>query len=165
VGSDMMTAYSGVFAGGDMVPSERTVTVAVGHGKKAARNIDAYLRGASYAPAPKHEVASFEQLNTWYYTDAEQTIQPMLDDIRRQTTFDEVVAGLDESNALFEARRCLSCGNCFECDNCYGICPDNAVTKLGPGKRFEFKYDYCKGCAMCATECPCGAIMMVAEQI
>ena len=70
-----------------------------------------------------------------------------------------MVAGLDEGNALFEARRCLSCGNC------YGICPDNAITELGPGKRFEFKYDYCKGCAMCATECPCGAIMMVAEQI
>jgi NADPH-dependent glutamate synthase beta subunit-like oxidoreductase len=165
VGPDMMTAYPGVFAGGDMVPSERTVTVAVGHGKKAARNIDAYLRGKSYAPAPKHEVASFELLNTWYYTDAEQTVQPMLDDIRRRTTFDEVVSGLDEGNALFEARRCLSCGNCFECDNCYGICPDNAITKLGPGQRFEFKYDYCKGCAMCATECPCGAIKMVAEQI
>jgi len=165
VGSDMMTAYPGVFAGGDMVPSERTVTVAVGHGKKAARNIDAYLRGTRYAPGPKHEIASFEHLNTWYYTDAAQTVQPMLDDIRRRTTFDEVVAGLDESNALFEARRCLSCGNCFECDNCYGICPDNAITKLGPGKRFEFKYDYCKGCAMCATECPCGAIMMVPEQI
>ena len=165
VGSDMMTAYSGVFAGGDMVPSERTVTVAVGHGKKAARNIDAYLRGVSYAPAPKHEVASFEQLNTWYYTDAEQTVQPMLDDIRRRTTFDEVVSGLDEGNAQFEARRCLSCGNCFECDNCYGICPDNAITKLGPGQRFEFKYDYCKGCAMCATECPCGAITMIAEQV
>ena len=165
VGADMMTAYPGVFAGGDMVPSERTVTVAVGHGKKAARNIDAYLRGVSYAPAPKHEVASFEQLNTWYYTDAEQAVQPILDDIRRRTTFDEVVSGLDESNALFEARRCLSCGNCFECDNCYGICPDNAITKLGPGQRFEFKYDYCKGCAMCATECPCGAIKMVPEQI
>jgi NADPH-dependent glutamate synthase beta subunit-like oxidoreductase len=165
VGPDMMTAYGGVFAGGDMVPSERTVTVAVGHGKKAARHIDAYLRGKSYAPAPKHEVASFEQLNTWYYTDAAQTVQPVLDDIRRRTTFDEVLSGLDESNALFEARRCLSCGNCFECDNCYGICPDNAITKLGPGRRFEFKYDYCKGCAMCATECPCGAIKMVPEQI
>jgi len=89
----------------------------------------------------------------------------VLDDIRRRTTFEEVVSGLDESNALFEARRCLSCGNCFECDNCYGICPDNAITKLGPGERFEFKYDYCKGCAMCATECPCGAIKMVLEQI
>jgi NADPH-dependent glutamate synthase beta subunit-like oxidoreductase len=165
VGADMMTAYRGVFAGGDMVPSERTVTVAVGHGKKAARNIHAYLRDALYAPAPKHEVASFEQLNTWYYTDAEQTVQPVLDDIRRRTTFDEVVSGLDEGNALFEARRCLSCGNCFECDNCYGICPDNAITKLGPGRRFAFKYDYCKGCAMCATECPCGAIKMVPEQI
>jgi len=165
VGPGMMTAYPGVFAGGDMVPSERTVTVAVGHGKKAARNIDAYLRNNSYEPAPKHELASFEQLNTWYYTDADQAVQPMLDDIRRRTTFDEVVSGLDESNALFEARRCLSCGNCFECDNCYGICPDNAITKLGPGRRFEFKYDYCKGCAMCATECPCGAIKMVPEQI
>ena len=165
VGADMMTAYPGVFAGGDMVPSERTVTVAVGHGKKAARNIDAYLRNKSYQPEPKHELASFERLNTWYYTDADQAVQPMLDDIRRRTTFDEVVSGLDESNALFEARRCLSCGNCFECDNCYGICPDNAITKLGPGQRFEFKYDYCKGCAMCATECPCGAIVMVPEQI
>ncbi len=165
VGPGMMTAYPGVFAGGDMVPSERTVTVAVGHGKKAARNIDAYLRNNSYQPAPKHELASFEQLNTWYYTDADLAVQPMLDDIRRRTTFDEVVSGLDESNALFEARRCLSCGNCFECDNCYGICPDNAITKLGPGRRFEFKYDYCKGCAMCATECPCGAIVMVPEQI
>ena len=165
VGADMMTAYPGVFAGGDMVPSERTVTVAVGHGKKAARNIDAYLRNKSYQPEPKHELASFERLNTWYYTDADQAVQPMLDDIRRRTTFDEVVSGLDEGNALFEARRCLSCGNCFECDNCYGICPDNAITKLGPGRRFEFKYDYCKGCAMCATECPCGAIVMVPEQI
>ena len=59
------------------------------------------------------------------------------------------MSGLDESNALFEARRCLSCGNCFECDNCYGVCPDNAVVKLGPGNRFRFNYDYCKGCGMC----------------
>ena len=73
--------------------------------------------------------------------------------------------GLDETNALFEARRCLSCGNCFECDNCYGVCPDNAVIKLGPGKRFEFNYDYCKGCGMCVAECPCGAIKMVPEVV
>ena len=165
VGADMMTACPGVFAGGDMVPSQRTVTVAVGHGKKAARNIDAWLRGQVYAPAPRHELAAYETLNTWYYTDADQAVQPVLEDIRRRTTFDEVVGGLDEGNALFEARRCLSCGNCFECDNCYGICPDNAITKLGPGNRFEFKYDYCKGCSMCATECPCGAIRMVPEEI
>jgi len=165
VNSQMMTGHPGVFAGGDMVPAERTVTVAVGHGKKAARNIDAWLRAAAYQPGAKHELAAFEKLNPWYYSDAPETVQRTLETIRRQTTFDEVVSGLDETNALFEARRCLSCGNCFECDNCYGVCPDNAVVKLGPGKRFRFNYDYCKGCGMCAAECPCGAIQMVAETI
>ena len=165
VSENMMTGYLGIFAGGDMVPSERTVTVAVGHGKKAARHIDAWLRGGHYAAPPKHELATFDKLNTWYYSDAPKTVRPTLDIVRRQSTFDEVVGSLDESNALYEARRCLSCGNCFECDNCYGVCPDNAVIKLGPGKRFEFNYDYCKGCGLCAAECPCGAIQMVPEKI
>jgi NADPH-dependent glutamate synthase beta subunit-like oxidoreductase len=129
---NMMTGHPGIFAGGDMVPSERTVTVGVGHGKKAARHIDAWLRDRRYEPAPKHELATFDKLNTWYYTDAPKTVRPMLDLARRTSTFDEVVHGLDETNALYEARRCLSCGNCFECDNCYGVCPDNAVIKLGP---------------------------------
>ena len=163
VGPDMMTGYPGIFAGGDMVPSERTVTVAVGHGKKAARHIDAWLRGTKHAPAPKHALATAERLNPWYYADAPKTVQPMLDKARRESTFDEVQGGLDAHNALFEARRCLSCGNCFECDNCYGVCPDNAIVKLGPGKRFEIDYDFCKGCGLCEEECPCGAIEMVAE--
>jgi len=163
VGPNMMTGYAGIFAGGDMVPSERTVTVGVGHGKKAARHIDAWLRGTVYAPPPKHEVATFDTLNPWYYSDAPKTVRPILELARRTSTFEEVVSGLDETNALFEARRCLSCGNCFECDNCYGVCPDNAVIKLGPGKRFEFNFDYCKGCGICVSECPCGAIKMVPE--
>jgi 2-oxoacid:acceptor oxidoreductase delta subunit (pyruvate/2-ketoisovalerate family) len=165
VGPNMMTGYQGIFAGGDMVPSERTITVAMGHGKKAARHIDSFLRGGQYAALPKHELVTPEMLNTWYYSDADKTMQPELELIRRQTTFEEVVAGLDERTALFEARRCLSCGNCFECDTCFGVCPDNAVIKLGPGKRFEINYDFCKGCAICAEECPCGAIVMVPEEI
>ncbi len=165
VGANMMTGAPGIFAGGDMVPSERTVTVGVGHGKKAARHIDAWLRGETYAPPPKHEIASFDKLNTWYYSEAPHTMRPTLNIIRRQSTFDEVQGGLDETSAQFEARRCLSCGNCFECDNCYGVCPDNAVIKLGPGKRFEFNYDYCKGCGICIAECPCGAIKAVPEEI
>ena len=165
VASNMMTGFAGIFAGGDMVPSERTVTVAVGHGKKGARHIDAWLRGAVYAPTEKHELASIDKLNDWYYADAPKTVRPMLEAARRQSTFEEVQGGLDETNALYEARRCLSCGNCFECDNCYGVCPDNAVIKLGPGQRFRFNYDYCKGCSVCAQECPCGAIAMVPEEI
>jgi 2-oxoacid:acceptor oxidoreductase delta subunit (pyruvate/2-ketoisovalerate family) len=165
VDRQMMTGRAGLFAGGDMVPAERTVTVAIGHGKKAARHIDAWLRGAHYDRPPKHELAGFENLNPWYYDDAPKRIQEQLSLLRRQSGFQEVETGLDEDNALFEARRCLSCGNCFECDNCYGVCPDNAVIKLGPGNRFRFNYDYCKGCGICAAECPCGAIVMVPEEM
>ena len=165
VDAHMMTGHPGIFAGGDMVPAERNVTVAIGHGKKAARNVDAWLNGAVYAPPAQHELASFDKLNPWYYADAPKTVRPLLDIARRKSTFDEVVQGLDETNALFEARRCLSCGNCFECDNCYGVCPDNAVTKLGPGKRYQFNLDYCKGCGVCVAECPCGAIRMEPETI
>jgi NADPH-dependent glutamate synthase beta subunit-like oxidoreductase len=165
VDSQMMTGHPGIFAGGDMVPAERTVTTAVGHGKKAARCVDAFLRGSSYVPPPKNPIALFNKLNTWYYSDAPQVIQSTLDTARRESTFAEVVQGLDETNALFEACRCLSCGNCFECDNCYGVCPDNSVIKLGLGKRFQINYDYCKGCGLCAAECPCDAIEMIPEAL
>ena len=161
----MMTGRAGLFAGGDMVPAERNVTVAIGHGKKAARHIDGWLRGKRIEPAPKHAPATFDRLNTWYYSDAPKTVRPQLDLARRTSSFDEVQGGLNQDNALFEARRCLSCGNCFECDNCYGVCPDNAVIKLGPGKGFEFNYDYCKGCGVCVAECPCGAIEMIPEDV
>jgi 2-oxoacid:acceptor oxidoreductase delta subunit (pyruvate/2-ketoisovalerate family) len=166
VGPDMMTGHAGLFAGGDMVPAERTVTVGVGHGKKAARHIDAWLRGSRHVAPPKHELAQFDLLNPWYYADAPRTMQPALELARRQSTFEEVVGGLDESTALFEARRCMSCGNCFSCDNCYGVCPDNAVLKLDdPETPYAIDYDYCKGCGICAAECPCGAIEMVPEEI
>jgi 2-oxoacid:acceptor oxidoreductase delta subunit (pyruvate/2-ketoisovalerate family) len=162
VGPDLMTGHPGIFAGGDMVPSERTVTVAIGHGKKAARSIDAFLRGTGSRAAGKHAPASFGALNTWYYADAPATVRPRLEAARRITTFDEVTSGLDESTAVFEARRCMSCGNCFGCDNCYGVCPDNAIVKLSDGQ-YEIDYDYCKGCGLCAAECPCGAIEMEPE--
>ncbi|MGV8984871.1 MAG: NAD(P)-binding protein [Cypionkella sp.] len=165
VNAQMMTGRPGLFAGGDMVPAERTVTVAIGHGKKAARHIDAYLRSTVYNQPPKPELAGFDKLNTWYYDDAPQTKQEQLTLMRRQSGFEEVTHGLTEDTALYEARRCLSCGNCFECDNCFGVCPDNAVIKLGPGNGFNFDYDYCKGCGICVTECPCGAIKMVPETI
>ncbi len=166
VGPNLMTGHPGVFAGGDMVPAERSVTVAIGHGKKAARNIDAWLRQVAYEAPPKPELASFDKLNTWYYTDAPRTHRPRLDVVRRQSTFDEVVEGYDESNAQLEARRCMSCGNCFSCDNCYGVCPDNAVIKLGePGELYKIDLDFCKGCGICVAECPSGAIKMEPEEI
>ena len=81
-------------------------------------------------------LATYDLLNPWYFADAPHAVRGHLEAARRTTGFEEVVQGLDATTALYEARRCMSCGNCFECDNCYGVCPDNAVIKLGPGKRF-----------------------------
>lgn len=160
----MMASPSGIFAGGDAVPAQRTATVAIGHGKRAAHGMDSFVMGRPVEPKLRHELASFERLNTWYYADAPRTERPELERIRRQTNFEEVIGGLSEDNALFEARRCMSCGNCFECDNCFGVCPDNAVIKLGENMRYQFDYDFCKGCGICVKECPCGAIEMVPER-
>ena len=164
VSASLMTGCPGVFAGGDMVPAERTVTVGVGHGKKAARHIDAWLRGSEPgAAAPKHDLAEFGMLNLWYFGDAARRQQPESPAPERVASFGEVVGGLSEAEARYEAARCLSCGNCFECDGCLGACPEDAVIKLGPGNRYRFDYDRCTGCGTCYEQCPVHAIEMVPE--
>jgi NADPH-dependent glutamate synthase beta subunit-like oxidoreductase len=163
VDENLMTGHPGIFAGGDMVPSERTVTTAVGHGKRAARHIDAYLRGGA-APSPRrHPLIPFEKLHVWFRTDAAQRMQAQLEKEQRQSGFQEVLQGLEEKDVLFEAKRCLSCGNCYECDGCLASCPEDAVVKLGVGKRYRFDYDRCTGCAVCFEQCPCHAIEMMPD--
>ena len=159
----LMTNVPGVFAGGDAVPSERTVTVGVGHGKRAARQIDAWLAGREASSRPKHELADFDKLHLWYFGDARRHTQPELAPEDRTDDFDEIVGGLSDDQAHTEAARCLSCGNCFECDGCLGSCPEDAVIKLGKGNRYRYDYDRCTGCSTCADQCPVGAIKMVEE--
>ncbi len=163
VGPDMMTGQPGIFAGGDMVPTERSVTVATGHGKKAARYIDAWLRGTTYERPEKHPIVDFAGLNLPIYSDAVPSAERHLPVEERGTGFDEIVSGLIEAEALHEARRCLSCGNCFECDNCFAACPEDAILKLGPGFRYRIRYELCTGCAVCVEQCPCHAMEMIAE--
>jgi Pyruvate/2-oxoacid:ferredoxin oxidoreductase delta subunit len=140
-----------------------TVTVGVGHGKKAARNIDAWLRGRDSTTAPKHDLADFDKLHLWYFGDNPRREQPQLAPEERVSDFGEVVAGLSPGEAVYEAGRCLSCGNCFECDGCLGACPEDAVIKLGEGHRYRFDYDRCTGCGACFEQCPVHAIEMVPE--
>ena len=103
VSRSLMTGCPGVFAGGDMVPSERTVTVGVGHGKRAAREIDAWLRESLYPRPAKHPQAGFELLNLWYFGDHPSRRQPELAPEQRLGGFDEVVGGLSPEEAVFEA--------------------------------------------------------------
>lgn len=163
VGPDMMTGHAGIFAGGDMVPGERSVTVSVGHGKRAARHIDAWLRRETHPRGARHPLVSFAMLHLPVYSDATPSPQKTLAAAERISGFEEVVAGFTEQAARYEAQRCLSCGNCFECDNCYAACPEDAIIKLGPGRRYRFDYRKCTGCAVCFEQCPCHAIEMVPE--
>ncbi len=175
VSPSMMTGCPGVFAGGDMVPDERTVTVGVGHGKKAARFIDAYLLGVTAVSPPRNDEATFERLHPWYFTDAERGRQPEREPAGRIADFTEVVGGLRENQAVYEAGRCLSCGNCFECDGCFGSCPEDAIIKIRPSRpaghehgtdyAYVFDYDRCTGCGICYEQCPVHAIEMIPEEV
>lgn len=159
----LMTNVPGIFAGGDMVPSERTVTVGVGHGKKAARCIDKWLNLDVAPRDPKHPLVHLDEMNLWYFGGHTRRVQAEQAPETRVSDFGEIVAGLSPKEAEFEARRCLSCGNCFECDGCYGACPEDAVIKLGPGNRYRFDYELCTGCATCYEQCPVHAIEMIPE--
>jgi len=158
----LMTDVPGIFAGGDAVPSERTVTIGTGHGKRAARMIDNWLFSRQPGPRTKHALASLDMLNLWYFGDHERRVEPELG-LEHRTDFSEVVEGLTAEEAHFEASRCLSCGNCIECDGCLGACPEDAVIKLGKGYRYRFNYEKCTGCASCFEQCPVHAIEMIPE--
>lgn len=160
--STLMTDVPGIFAGGDAVPSERTVTIGVGHGKRAARKIDGWLNNNMIRRHPPHPTVGFDDMNLWYFGDHKRSTQPELAPEAR-ADFGEVVGGLSADEAHFEAYRCLSCGNCFECDGCLGACPEDAVIKLGKGHRYRFDYEKCTGCATCYEQCPVHAIEMIPE--
>ena len=146
-----------------MVPGERTVTVGVGHGKRAAHHIDAWLRQSTDVRPAKHPTATFDSLHLWYFGDTARRRQPELEPTERVGNFAEVIGGLSYQEATYEAGRCLSCGNCFECDGCLAACPETAVIKLGVVHRYEFDYDRRTGRAECFDQCPVHAIEMFQE--
>ncbi|MBE2243089.1 MAG: NAD(P)-binding protein [Burkholderiaceae bacterium] len=162
VGADMMTGEAGVFAGGDCIGGARTMTAAVGHGKAAARTIDAWLRGERYVHRTSNRIVEYDDLHLPGYLEAPRSRQPELP-LQARAGFGEVVAGLSPRQAHFEAARCLSCGNCFECDNCYAACPETAIRRLGRGQGYAVDAELCTGCAVCFEQCPCHAIEMVPD--
>jgi len=164
VGPDMMTGHPGLFAGGDMVPSERTVTVAVGHGKAAARHIDAYLRQkAPVVVSAPLRVATRELLRLPIYEDADKAQQSERLAEVRVHDFEEITGGLSQQAAAHEAKRCFSCGNCFFCDMCLAACPHDAIDKSTMARGYQIALDRCTGCAVCVEQCPCHAMDMIPE--
>ncbi len=163
VGPNLMTGRAGIFAGGDLVPGDRTVTSAVGHGRRAALHIDSWLRGAEYASPQPPPIVSRDMLHLPIFSDVLRSEEAKRSARSRVADFSEVITGLTDAQARREAARCFSCGNCFECDACYAACSERAIQKLGVGRRYEIQYERCTGCAVCFETCPCHAIEMMPE--
>jgi len=181
------TGIEGIFAGGDVASNQRTVTHAIGSGKKAAIAIDCYLKGddgdkviqplligdgSSISIYPylhpgegirNSHVVTFEELNMDYFEHVARQRQEKLRVRDRLKGYGEVTCTLKEGVAVEEAERCFSCGTCNECENCYIFCPDASILKESERITHQVDYDFCKGCGICFTECPRGAISLKEE--
>jgi 2-oxoacid:acceptor oxidoreductase delta subunit (pyruvate/2-ketoisovalerate family) len=178
-----LTTRARVYAGGDAATGFGTVTAAIGSGKRAAIAIDRALRGEEAGEFPAlnrnvhvarremlPDVVSFEELNRAHLRFQPRPKDRQRDVAKRLGDFSESNPGLDEETIVSEGVRCFSCGTCNRCDNCLIFCPDISVGRRGNWTAeypvypfFEVDYDYCKGCGVCATECPRHAITMEEE--
>jgi len=155
-----------VFAIGDLATREGTVAAAIGSGRRAAARIHTVLSGESlpiteHADAArdvniwKDEVIRADAMKLHLFERQAGSEGESLPVAQRRSTFDEVHMGLETPA---EAARCLSCGVCNECDHCVTYCPEGMLKRVG--HRLEFDYTYCKGCGICAAECPRNVIVM-----
>lgn len=156
-----LTSVERIFAGGDCVTGPATVVEALGAGKRAAMAIDCFLKGKPIPGIEKLKPVSLENINLSYFKKEKRVEPPKLDPLYRVKGFYEVCKGYDEDSLLKEARRCFSCGVCNRCDNCWVFCPDMAIIR---NEEYEVDYDYCKGCGVCARECPRYVITMEEEE-
>ena len=188
VGATGITTF---FAAGDAAGAERTVADALGSGKRAAIGIDRYLRWVAGERVRWGEVSELQwagggvSISRWYGDDPVRRTNPTDEVIdvaalqlahfapaerhpdrfrEGELDFSEVNLGLDLEAAVAEARRCFNCGVCNECELCLIFCPDVAIRRH-PAGGFEIDSDHCKGCGLCAEECPRGAIVMTREAL
>lgn len=156
------TSHKAIFAGGDAVTGPKTVAEAIGAGKQAAQIINARLKTTKSTLLSDEKPVTFENLNTAYFEHATRIRPAKLGLPERFKSFKEVYKNLQADQAHQESGRCFSCGVCNKCDNCFVFCPDMSVIKKG-GK-YEYDYDYCKGCGVCVVECPRNAITLIEEK-
>lgn len=158
-----LARHPGIFVGGDARGAGGSLSRAVGDGRRAAQAIAARIQGQELPQPGEEAVVPYAQINLNYFEHTPRAKSPVLP-VASRKPYDEVEGGLEQSAIYTESQRCFSCGTCFSCDNCWTFCPDSAVLKTsetaGDGSHYVFDYDYCKGCGLCAHECPCGFIAM-----
>jgi NADPH-dependent glutamate synthase beta subunit-like oxidoreductase len=173
------TSEDKVFVCGDAGPNTRTVAHAIGSGKHTAMRIDAFLGGNELAMASgkpismsryrgNHQgeltVTKPEDINLDYFTESHALNTEKSAVPERLNGFEEVHATLGADAVSEEAARCFSCGFCNKCGTCFVFCPDISIVLSHSETLPDFIGEYCKGCGICARECPRAIIEMVEEQ-
>ena len=151
-----------VFGGGDAVKID-LITTAVGHGRKAAEAMDAYVRGITVKKERAQEIIPYEKLYTYYFNESKQLDRPHLQFDAIQGNFKETLNSLDKDAVVEESKRCMSCGLCFECKKCMHFCPQEAISyhkENAVGEVMFTDYSKCVGCHICMEVCPTGYIQM-----
>jgi len=161
-----LTGHAGIFAGGDAARSGGTVSGAIGAGRRAALAIGSYIEGLDLPREDAGPPIGLSSLNLNYFDHAGRA-EASIAAPEARSVVTEIEGSLTRDAFDTEVRRCFSCGECMSCDNCWTLCPDNSVLKAqssGDGKwHYVFDYDHCKGCGICARECPVGFITMIDE--
>lgn len=147
-----------VFAAGDFATGDGTVTHAIGDGRRAAgRAMQTLgLEVKVFERPDRKQAVPATDIRFDHFARAAAADAPCRPAEQRIHDFREVRAALPDA---IEAHRCFSCGQCTLCDTCLVYCPEGIVRRKTGG--YDVDYTFCKGCGICAVECPRKALEMV----
>ncbi|NTU92468.1 MAG: NAD(P)-binding protein [Chlorobiaceae bacterium] len=151
-----------LFGGGDAIKVD-LITTAVGHGRKAAQSIDAFLKGELMPEQGYREVTKAQKQDILYFLPEPQAKRSSIEPERIMGNHDELLVPLSGEVVRSESERCMSCGLCFDCKQCVSFCPQEAISRYRDnpaGEKVYTHYSKCVGCHLCSLVCPSGFIQM-----
>jgi NADPH-dependent glutamate synthase beta subunit-like oxidoreductase/Pyruvate/2-oxoacid:ferredoxin oxidoreductase delta subunit len=151
-----------LFGGGDALKVD-LITTAVGHGRKAAQSIDAFLSGESMPEQGYRDITKAQKQDILYFMPSPQARRTSIEPEVVVGNHEELLVALEPTAVRTESERCMSCGLCFDCKQCVSFCPQEAISRFRDnpaGEKVYTHYTKCVGCHLCSLVCPSGFIQM-----